>query len=1058
MCEFEDDRSAQSGGVVVAAGPRAAQAELFARLDDLLSPLPRRPELLARPVRVVVPSSTLRRHLLDALVRHRRGGVAGVLVQTLLGLAREVRELAGAEGGLIGDALLPVMVERFARREPALATVLGRFEDAFGSVAAAVRDLLDAGLEPEHVDALEERLAEFADDDAVRARAVVRVAAKAALALAEEGVARQAGVLRRAAELLRARPELLGTRALLVYGFADATGVAGDLLETLVRWCGARVVLDVPPDPACRTRPDAGSAFAARLRQRLGGGAVPAAAREEIPAPRLQAFSAADADGEAREVARRVRALLNGGCRPEGIGVVARDPSAYRDALDRQFGRLAVPRSRAGVPGPWMPWAVRVRGALALLRHGADTPVEAWLAAAEGAPLLLHVACPSIGVRRLGELAILDVAAVMQGRRALPLPLAGGDAEEGEERVRQRLLGADELARASRRAGEAVKFLIRWEDPASRHEHDGWMRRLAGVLGWGADSNESAAWEELLVQIEASVPAASLLLRRELSLMLERTAEELLRQPGEGGGGVLAASVMEVRGCTFDHLFVIGCNRGTFPRRGGQDPVVPDRLRAALLPLLPDLPLKGDTSAEERYLFAQLCEASADVTLSWRRLDESGAFLPPSPLLVRLPLQAADAAEWENDGGAPLQPFEAVRRAGLAGDRDAMAALWSGVLPRADREMAGWRLAVLDEQDPRADTDQGRGGSRFPGPYLGFLGGAPGGERHLSVSMLEDLARCPWQTFVVRVMRVQPALDPEARVGELAVRAVGIAVHRALAHLLAGAGAGEAGATAYRVLRPSDEELSVAARWAAAEVAREEGWLSPTVGLVAAPRVEAFLGVARELLWPETASELTVAAVEAAGTLPVAVEGEDWEVVYRADLSENGEAGARLTDFKTGRNPFSRKRDAAQLRAHLGAVRRGERMQAAVYAAACGGTGRFLFLQPEQDPETAREAALVANEACPALEAALAVLIPVWARGAMFPRLESARDGREPRACQLCTVGEACWRGDSGTRGRLAAWIAAVADEPALAQGKAEAALVEGWRLAAGRAAGEAPE
>jgi len=956
----------------------------------------------------------------------------------------------------VDDALLPVMVERFARREDALARAFDGFEEAFGSVVGAVRDLLDAGLESEHVEALEERLAEFGGEEAHRAQAVVRVAAKAALALAREGVTRPAVVLRRAAELLRGEPALVHARAVLVYGFAEVTGVAGDLLETLVEWCQARVVLDLPPDPACRARPDPGAAFAARLRQRLGDNAGPPVAGEEIPPPRLEAFAAADGEGEAREVARRVRALLDAGARPEGIAVVARDPSPYREALDRQLERFAVPRSWAGVPGPWRPWAVRVRGALALLRHGADTPAEAWLAAAAGAPLLLRVACAALGVRRLEELAGLDVAGVLQGRRALPLPLAGGGGEEGHERVRRRWLGEEELAWAARRAHETLSFLSRWPEPASRADHEGWLRRLQEVLGWGGGSDEVAAWMELLGRLAASVPASTLLLRRELSLLLERAAEEVLRQAGEGRGGVLLASVMEVRGCTFDHLFVMGCNRGVFPRRGVQDPVLPDPLRAALKPLLPDLPRKGDTFAEERYLLAQLCEASPHVTLSWRRLDSSGTALPASPLLVRLPLQAVDAVPWDQDASPPLHPFEAVRRAGLSGDRDVLATLWSGVLPPAHRKLATWRLAILEEQDP--STRRGCGGEQGwrPGPYLGWVGGAPHRERSLSVSLLEGLARCPWQTFVVRVLGVEPALDPEARVGELDGRALGVAVHRALAQLLSAPEPRESGAPARSVRRPGDEELEAAARRAAAEVAREEGWLSPAVGVVGGARVQAFLRVARELLWPPSAGEPPpIAGAELQGSLPVVVAGEDWTIVYRADLVEHVEGGVRLTDFKTGRNPFAREREASQVQAHLQAVGRGERLQAAVYATASGGTGRFLFLQPEQDPEVGREAVLGVEEAQPALAAALAVLIPVWAQGAMFPRLESAKDGREPRACSVCEVREACWRGDSGVRGRLAAWAAAAVAQPTLVRSAAEAALLAGWRLPAGGVAEE---
>lgn len=1044
-----NDELTSCGGVVVAPGPRAAQAELVSRLDRLLSPLPQQPALLAHPVRVVVPSATLRSHLLGVLVRHRGASVAGVRVQTLLGLAHEVVRWADGPPAAVDDALLPVMVERFARREEALASALGGFEDGFSCAVAAVRDLLDAGLEAVHVEALEERLAEIGDQEAGRAGALVRVAAKAAMALAREGVVRPAVLLRRASELLRENPGRLAARACLVFGFADVTGAAGDLLETLVRCCDATVVLDLPPDPACRARLDAGVAFAARLRQRLGGTPVSGVAVGALPPPRLEAFAAADGEAEAREVARRVRALLEAGARPEGIGVVARDPSPYRDALDRQLARYAVPCSWAGIQGPWRPWAARVRGALALLRLGADTPVDAWSTAA-GAPRLLPVACASLGLRRLGDLASLDVAGVLQGRGALPLPLVGGGGEEAREEVRRRCLQAEELARATRRAQETLALLSRWQEPAARLDHDGWLRRLQGVLEWGKGSEEAAAWLELLGRLAASVPASTLLLRRELSVLLERGAEEVLRHVAEGRGGVLLASVMEVRGCTFDHLFVVGCNRGVFPRRAVQDPVLPDRLRATLAPLLPDLPVKGDSFAEERYLFAQLCEASPHVTLSWRRHDCTGAALPVSPLLVRLSLPWVEAPPWEWDAAAPLHPGEAVQRAGLAGDRGVLATLWMGVLAPEDRELASGRLAILEEQDPGALRRGGGDEGWRPGPYLGLLGCAPGRERSVTVSLLEDLARCPWQTFVVRVLGVGPALDPEARVGELDGRALGVAVHRALAELLGLPEGGERGAATRLLRRPRDEELDAAAQRAAAEVAREEGWRSPAVGIVAAARVRVFLRVARELLWPPSLGEPALAAVaELSDALPVVVDGEEWTVVYRADLVEQVEGGRRLTDFKTGRNPFGPGSPATQAQAHLAAVRRGERLQAAVYAAASGGEGRLLFLQPEQDAELAREAVLTAQEAQPALAAALAVLIPLWAQGAMFPRLESAKDGREPRACQICQVREACWRGDSGVRGRLAAWAAAAAAAPGLVGSAAEAALLAGWLLPA---------
>ena len=63
---------------------------------------------------------------------------------------------------------------------------------------------------------------------------------------------------------------LLPNRGVWIHGFADATGVASDLLEALVARLGARVWVDQPPDPARPGRIDLGAAFTERLLRRLG--------------------------------------------------------------------------------------------------------------------------------------------------------------------------------------------------------------------------------------------------------------------------------------------------------------------------------------------------------------------------------------------------------------------------------------------------------------------------------------------------------------------------------------------------------------------------------------------------------------------------------------------------------------------------------------------------------------------------------------------------------------------------------------------------------------------
>lgn len=1026
---------------VVAAGSRAAQGELFARLDALLQPLRRRGEPLGPPVRVVVPSSALRRHLQEQAVRRRGGAVVGVKVQTLSALAREVLERAGHPPGVVGDALLPVMVERFARREGALAGLAG-FEDGYGALLASVQDLLDAGLEAAHVEALEERLGEVGGEEAERAAAVVRVAAKAALALAAEGVERPAGVLARAAGHLRAGVQL-PARAVLVYGFADTTALAADLLEALVAQ-GAAVVMDLPPHPADRARPDPGAAFTSRLRQRLGVGNgwtpldCPSATGE------LAAVVATDLEGEVQEVACRVRKLLDLGVRPEAVGIVAREILPYRDALARQLGRFAVPWSPLGVAGPWLPWARRVKSALMLLRHGAEAPLEAFVAAAEGLSPVLAVALTAAGVRRLGQLAAFTVPG------GLAVPLASG-AEGEEEWVRRRVVARDEAEAAQRCARAVARFLEGWQDPAGLGESRRPLERLGELLGWQPASEVAVAWTNLLSEVSRSVPAATLLRREELCRLLEDAAGERLRAaPSEQGGGVVVAPVMAVRGFTFEHLFVVGCNRGVFPRRGEQDPLLPDRVRALLLPLLPDLPLKGDPAAEERYLFAQLCAAAGRVTLSWRRQGETGEALPLSPLLAPLGLAPVEAGKAPGQVAGPLPALEAARRLGVAGDGVGLLGLWQRLGPGTGEAVGEARLAVVREQDMAWEEVLEQRLLDRIGPYLGFVGRQPIAAQAVSVSWLEGLARCPWQTFLTRVLRLEPPLDPEADVGELHAGLLGTALHRALALLL---GAGEDGGGGSRVPPPTEGQLGAAARAAAEEVARGEG-LTGEAASLAVPRIVELLHVARQLLWPAE-EPLMVVGVEKEGALVHRVGGREWRVDFRADLEEATSAGARLTDFKTGHNPFDQRRASSVTRAYLEGVQRGERLQAAVYAAASGGVGRLLYLRPEEGGEQTREVAVSAAECHEPLAGVLTTLTDLWATGTLFPRLESARDGQEPRACRWCPVREACWRGDSGLRRRLslaAGELVARRRAGSLGDPVAEA-LAGGWILPAGPAA-----
>ena len=217
------------GRVLVARGALAAEAAVLDRLAELLDAARQDPSLLALPVRVVVPSRSLRVHVAAAVVRSR--AAAGVLVQTLHGLAFEILERAG-EAEPRGLPLAEILSQRLAAKEPSLRSGLGDLVDGYGGVAATARDLLDAGLEPVHADAALEALSldgpYVASRAAVeRARALVRVAARTEEELRRREMGTLGSILRRASDLLEADPErVLPARAVLIHGFADATGVA----------------------------------------------------------------------------------------------------------------------------------------------------------------------------------------------------------------------------------------------------------------------------------------------------------------------------------------------------------------------------------------------------------------------------------------------------------------------------------------------------------------------------------------------------------------------------------------------------------------------------------------------------------------------------------------------------------------------------------------------------------------------------------------------------------------------------------------------------------------
>lgn len=1017
-------------------------------------------------MRVVVPSGSLRSHLL-ARLSERRAAWLGLEVVTLRRLALAVLDRAG-EPPPRGAELLPVLVRRAALAEPELARRLAPLDGGFAPLVGSVRDLLDAGLDeatlPAALDALAEPGLPLGRAERPRAAAVVRAAGRVARALADEGRAGGAALYRHAAERIESEPASLPpAAAILIHGFADATGAVVDLLAALARARPGTLWLDLPPAAGGAPRDAGVEPFGRALRERLLRGSTVESVRG-VPPAEFDAFSAIGETAEAHEVARRIRATLAaGGPAPERIGVVARDLGPYLAPLRRAFESAAVPYSVTGAAEPHP----HRRAALALVRLlddrerlAADSVLDLLAPGlAAVAPVAeLRIALRALGAVTLADLAALDLRQRLGRARSLALPVRGfGLVEEDappephDGRPRARRLARSSLARTLSACRTLARTVASLPERAPAAAHFGALGRLAqAVLPTEGPAGRWLA--ETLARLAADLPHDFLLGRDELVDLLARSAEGGARiAPGGRGGGVQILSVTAARGRTFAELFVLGLNRGHFPAAPREDALLGDAARRALRSVLPDLPVKGDSLFEERFLFDQLAAAAPKVTFSFRRRADDASPKLVSPLLDRLSWRDGATRSlrerWRlpvppsapSPPDLPSSPIAEALAAGLAGDRRR----WSDCLPAAlaeargaaaveplDRARARARAETLAELDPDPRSAAGRRIWRALGPFLGRVGAGALAAERLWVTRVEKVHACGWQALLEVGLGLEPLADPiEDLPAPLDRRLLGIAVHRLLERTL-GSGAAPPladllAAPGRRFPFPGDAELAAEARSVARRLLEEEGL--------------SFWGF-EHLLAEESARAAVRAAVDWASAPPEVL---GCEVVGAADLTPWGAAltldfrvdrvdrdgeTVVLTDYKSW-TPESLHEKVGGDSKHLAAIRQGAHLQPAAYVAALGGAparGRFLALgEPSEEEERVEiEARLESGdvEALRALAEAARRATAALATGRLPPRLVDPGGFELGPACAWCRVAEACLQWDSGARRRLREW------------------------------------
>jgi RecB family exonuclease len=1046
------------------------------------------------PVRVLVPSRSLRDHLAAEVVRRRRKPVVGLIVQTLYGCALEILDRGSISSPTIPE-LFEVLSCRFAREDETFDKELRRFVDGHRFLVGSIGDFMDAGFEAIHADIVEEQLEALelpgvSAHDIKRARALVRMAERAWHAVEALGIGVPSHLLRLAGRCVEEDPTgSLPARAVLIHGFADATGAATDLIEGLVKRLGARVYLDHPPDPARPEVADPGIAFTGRFVGRLEAAASVHHPEDPAALPcRLSLFRAPGAQAEVRALAGRIGTLLERGAIPERIGVVGRDLRPYVIPVRLHFDRLGVPFSGSGTLGPQGPFGRRVQALRDLMRRRDESPFDRWLDAQEDPRCReaqrpkglmsdwrdtprydLRLALRALGVSRLRDLRNVALDRLLPDGDDFALPVRRGfrAIEDDDGQNAARWAGRRKVPRACliEMFEDAQALTARWDGwppsaPLGVHlealfavlDHDlGWRRDRPAV---DAVCRRLAALpKELAVELDLSYDEFVHL----LELVLLRTG---VLSMGGRGGGVQVLNVMEARGRTFEHLFVIGLNRDLFPRVIREDPFLPDDLRRAIRTVLPDMPVKRSGYDEEHYLFAQLISSSPSVTLSWQYVDDDGRPQTVSPLLERLRLyyrdletetvphlydiQAATVDDREGRG-ADCPAYEQAVVVGLYGGRSHL----SRILPLALEEslpqaggdaamLARVRMAVVDEIDPDQTVEKGRRRRRLPGPFYGFVGPPvdrrdPRG-KEIFITTVEAMAACPWQTFVQRVLRLEPGPDPMEALPTVDAGLVGAAVHAVLEQL-AHPALPERPARLEDVLDtepisldwPDATSLTRVLKETAERLVRESGSgpleLANVLEVLAMP----FLEAAGRADWPHD-EPLQLCGVELLGNLEITDDrGRPRTIFFRADRVDLHRGRLRLTDYKTGRSISEAQRAKTRRRSFLKGVGQGRWLQPVAYVLGARGRnaeGRNLYLKPDL-PEEQRAFVVTAadRDFVTAFEEAVRAVLSAWDNGLFFPRLIEPDGRKEPGRCRYCSVSEACLRWDTGARARLIQWM-----------------------------------
>lgn len=646
-------------------------------------------------------------------------------------------------------------------------------------------------------------------------------------ALAEAKLADRAQVFELAREAVAE-----GAAPLLLFDVTVSPGVEQRFVEQLVASSGA-VLAVAPADdertlealapsfpPAEVLEPAGPSAALTELQRNLFTAASPATAQ------RLDFFSAPGEAREAVEIARRVLELARAGVPFDEMAVLLRSPGAYRAPLEDAFRRAHLKAHFAtGLPRP----DPAGRALLSLLRcaeeglsarrfseylslsqvpklEAAGTPPAAqrpFVRPDSTETVLPPSVLPTPAPAPAEEVTDVDAPAVLGQLRAprrWEHLLVEAAVIGGTDRWRRRLSGLRARYEAQLQAPGATEGQVNGvtrslgdlsaleafalpllDELAALPSSAPWGVWLEALVGLATRAlREPGRVVALLHELAPMAPVGPVELS-EVRVVLTRRLSEVTEAPSERrAGGVFVGPVESARGRSFHTVFVPGLAERVFPQKLREDPLLPDRARAAL-----DGRLEVNTphriAAERLALLVAVGAARENAVLSYPRIDaEHGRPRVPSfyaleaARAVQGELPSFEALQRQAESSANVRlAWPAPQRRELAiDDTEYDLATIDGIfrakapvkgrarylvatnahLARALRaRFARWELRALSRHD----------GLVLPGAVARpALDANQFGTRPFSPTALEQYALCPYRFYLSALVRLQPLETP----------------------------------------------------------------------------------------------------------------------------------------------------------------------------------------------------------------------------------------------------------------------------------------------------------